>query len=151
MRGRYLGPENSALLLPHPHPLSGRFLLLSPHPEHSSGRPMALRSPFSPTSLPAPTQASCLGDLLPSPLLPDLGTVTLAGPARHSSIPWALGPKFHAFVSSFLPRGHKPTPTVERDFLEQVSPAVPDPLPGICKSESSGQTQGPWLSSGLGP
>lgn len=115
-RVRRLGQRNSVLPLPHPHPSSGCFLILSPHPEHRSGRPRAQgpgpRVPHSaPPAFRPPPQASCLGDLLPAPLLSGLGMVTSTGPALHllpgspGMLPGLWAPKLHASLCSFFPRG----------------------------------------------
>lgn len=87
-------PRAAASLFSH-HILS--TVLAGPWPCICHSAPPAFRPP--------PHQASCLGDLLPAPLLPDLGMVTLTGPALRSDSPWALGPQIHAFPSLFLPRG----------------------------------------------
>lgn len=103
-RGRCLGLENSVLLLPTPTPRAARASLFSHHILSGSGRPRPSGSPLSHNSLPAPTQASCLGDLLPAPLLPDLGRVTRKVlPCTHMGP--SFGPQTSCLPLLFLPKG----------------------------------------------
>lgn len=119
---------------PHPHPQSSQgFLILSPHPEQF----WQAQGPVVPHSaLPAfrpPPQASCLGDLLPAPLLPDLGRVTITGPALHSYGPQLWAPNFMP-PSALPPQRHRPT-SIGRDLSEHLILAVPDLPPYICPAQ----------------
>lgn len=132
--GKCLGLENSVLLLPHPHPHphphSGCFLLLSPHPEHSSGRPGPSVPHSAPPAFRPPPQASCLGDQLPAPLLPDLGMVTITGPALHLHGLWLWIPNFMPPFALSSPKAQ--ANLVGSDFSEHFTLAVPDLPPRSC-------------------
>lgn len=86
-KGRHVVPEHRSAPPPR-SPASSSHHILS-----GAGR-QGPASPLSPTAFRPPPQASCLGDLLPAPQIPDPGMVTTTGPALPPDGPGLWVPNF---------------------------------------------------------
>lgn len=104
-RGEAHGSREVCCSSPAPTPA----LLPSSHHILSSPGGPEPSSPITPPAFRPPPQASCLGDLLPAPQLPDLGVLPITGPVPQPTAPPALGPKLLCLPLLFPHEKHKPT------------------------------------------